>query len=128
MSKVSGFFCFISISKFGTFKNPFATISSLPKPHFRCRGLVQTKEVISMAFGSSTSSWKPWRYMRPGLILTKFNSSSRSTKFKKILLWKISQMITKLPQTAGGNSLQLWKGASFFEFERKSMETETTTI
>ena len=62
-----------------------------------------------MNYGSSTSSWKPWRWVRLDLILTmrdiyinsnlnpltKFTSSSRSTKFKDILPWNISQMITK---------------------------------
>ena len=104
-------FCFISICKFVSFKNLFAMITSLPKLYFRIRLilLVQTKKVISINYGSSTSSWKPWRWMRLDLIfsmrdiyissnlnsLTKFTSSSRSTKFKDILPWKISQMITK---------------------------------
>ena len=62
-----------------------------------------------MNYGSRTSSWKPWRWMRLDLIfsmrdiyinsnlnpLTKFTSSSRSTEFKDILPWNISQMITK---------------------------------
>ena len=62
-----------------------------------------------MNYGSSTSSWKPWRSVRLDLILsmrdiyinsnlnplTKFTSSSRSTKFKDILPWNISQMIMK---------------------------------
>ena len=62
-----------------------------------------------MNYGSSTSSWKPWRSVRLDLILTmsniyinsnlnphtKFTSSSRSTEFKDILSWKISHMITK---------------------------------
>ena len=104
--------CFISICKFGSFKNPFATITSLFELYLRIRrffSLVQTKKVISMNYGSSTSSWKPWRWMRLDLIfsmwyiyinsnlnpLTKFTSSSRSTKFKDILPWNISQMITK---------------------------------
>ena len=66
------------------------------------------KKVISMNYDSSTSSWKPWRWMRLDLIfsvrdiyinsnlnrLTKFTSSSRSTKSKDILPWNISQMIT----------------------------------
>ena len=69
---------------------------------------VQKKNVISMGYSSSTSSWKSWRWMRLDLIfsmrdiyinsnpnpLTKF-TSSRSTKFKDILPWNISQMITK---------------------------------
>ena len=40
-------FCFISISKFGSFKNPFATFISLTKLLFRCRRfilLVQQKK------------------------------------------------------------------------------------
>ena len=105
-------FCFISICKFGSFKNPFATITSLSELYFRIRrffSLVQTKKVISMNYGSSTSSWKPWRWMRLDLIfsmrdiyinsnlkpLTKLTSSKRSTELKDILPWNISQMITK---------------------------------
>ena len=50
-------FCFIS--KFGSFKNPFATITSLFELCFRFRRfmlLVQMEKVISMNYGSSTSS------------------------------------------------------------------------
>ena len=71
--------------------------------------LVQTKKVISVNYGSSTSCWKPWRWERLDLILmmrntiinsnlnphTKFTGSSRSTEFKNILSWNISQMVTK---------------------------------
>ena len=62
------------------------------------------EKVISMNYASSTSSWKPWRWVRPDLILdinsnlnplTKFTSNSRSTEFKDILTWNISQMIAK---------------------------------
>ena len=67
------------------------------------------KKVISMKCGSSTSCWKPWRWMRFDVILTmrdlyinstlnlltKFTSTSRSTEFKDILPWNISQMIMK---------------------------------
>ena len=66
--------------------------------------------MISMNYGTSTSSWKPWRWGRFDLILmiwdvyinsslnplTKFISSSRSTEFKDILLWNMSLMITKI--------------------------------
>ena len=51
--------CFISICKFGSFKNPFATITSLSELYLRIRrffSLVQTKKVISMNYCSSTSS------------------------------------------------------------------------
>ena len=65
--------------------------------------------MISMNYSSSTSCWKPWRWVRFDLILTmrdihnnsnlnpltKYTSSSRSAKFKDILPWNISQMITK---------------------------------
>ena len=105
-------FCFSSICKFGSFKNPFATITSLSELYFTFRRfilLVQTKKMISMNYGSSTSCWKPWGWVRLNLILTmrdiyinsnlnpltKFTSSSRSTEFKDILLWNISQMIMK---------------------------------
>ena len=42
-------FCFISITKFGSFKNPFSTIAGLSEFLFRCRRFVlflQTKELI----------------------------------------------------------------------------------
>ena len=104
--------CFISICKPGSFKNPFATITSLSELSFRSRRfilLVQTKKVISMDYGSCTSSWKPRRLARLDLILTMrdicinsnmnplttFTSSSRSIEFKDILPWNISQMILK---------------------------------
>ena len=105
-------FCFISICKFGSFKNPFATINSLSEVYFQIRRfilLVQTQKVISMYYGSSSSSWKPWRLVRLDPIfsmrdiyinsnlnlLRKFTSRSRSTEFKDILPWNISQMVTK---------------------------------
>ena len=106
-----GLFCFISIGKFGSFKNPFAIITNLPLLFFRFRRfilLVQMKKVISMNYGSSTSSWKLWRWVRLDVIfmmrdiyinsnlnpLTKF-SCSRSTEFKEALSWNIYQMIMK---------------------------------
>ena len=71
--------------------------------------LVQTKKVISMNYSSSTSSWKPWKWVRLDLIftmrdihidsnmnpLTTFTSSSRSSEFKDIFPWNISQLIRK---------------------------------
>ena len=75
-------------------------ITSLSELYFRIRRfilLVQMKKVISMNYDNSTSSWKPWRWVRFDLIfsmrdiyinsnlnpLTKFtSSSSRSTEFK----------------------------------------------
>ena len=104
-----GLFCFISISKVVSFKNPFATITSMAELHFRFRRsilLVQTKKVISMNYGSRKSSWKPWRWVRLHLILTMrdiyinanlnpVTSSRRLNKFEEIFPWNISQMITK---------------------------------
>ena len=51
-------FCFSSICKFGSFKNPFVMITSLSELYFRFRRfilLVQIKKVISMNYGSCTS-------------------------------------------------------------------------
>ena len=98
--------------KFGSFRTTFATITSLFELYLRIKRLillVQTKKVISMNCGSSTSSWKPWRSVRLDLIislrdiyinsnlnpLTKLTSRSRSTELKDILPWNISQMIMK---------------------------------
>ena len=105
-------FCFISTCKFGSFKNLFPTITSLSEIYFRFRRfilLVQTKKVISINYGNCTSNWKPWRWVSLGLILTmrniyinsklnsfsKFNSKSRSTEFKEIFPWSVSQKIIK---------------------------------
>ena len=60
---IDGLFCFSNKCKFGSFKNPFARITSLSELYFRFRRfilLLQTKKVISMNYGSSISSWKPW--------------------------------------------------------------------
>ena len=113
-------------------------ITSLSELNFRIRFilLAQTEKVISMNYGSSTRSWKPWRWMRLDLIfsmrdiyinsnlnpLKKFTSSSRSTKLKDILPWNISQMI---PNTIPISTR--WKRASRCEFDGKSMKTETKT-
>ena len=71
-----------------------------------------------MNYGSSTSSSKPWRWARLDLAftvryiytsfptwvnpLTKFNSSSRSTEFKDILPWNISEKIAKTTEFPDG--------------------------
>ena len=107
-----GFFCFINLCKSGSFKNPFATITNLSERYFTFRKIIlllQIKKAVSMNYGSSTSSWKSWRWVRFDLIftmrniyinsnlnqITKFTNSSRSTRFVDILPWNISQMITK---------------------------------
>ena len=60
--------------------------------------------------------------------LTKFTSSSRSTEFKDILPWNISQMITKtIPISMRIVKSNIMKWASHCEYDGKSMETETIT-
>ena len=110
--KVMYSFCFISIYKCDSFNNPFATITSLSELYFRFQKfilLVQTVKVISVKYGSSTSSWKPWTWVRLDPILVmrdiyiifqpeptrKFHYSSGSTEIKEIFPWNISQRITK---------------------------------
>ena len=105
-------FVLVAYANLAVFTNLFAMIASLSEPYFRLRRFflfVQTKKVISMNYSSGTSSWKSWRWVRFDLIftmrdiyinsnlnlLTIFTSSSRSTEFKDILPWNISQMITK---------------------------------
>ena len=103
-----GLFCFIVYASFTASRTFLQQL--LACLNFRIRRfilLLQTKKVISMNYGSSTSSWKPWRWVRLDLIFpmrdiyinsnlnTEFTKSSRSSKFKYILPWTISQMITK---------------------------------
>ena len=87
---------FISICKFGSFKNPYAMITSLSELYFRIRRfilLIETKKVISLKCGSISMRDI---YINSNLNpLTKFIRSSRSTEFKDILPWNISLMITK---------------------------------
>ena len=105
-------FCFGTICKYGSIRNPFVMIASLSEICLRFRRfflLVQMKKVISVNYDSSTSCWKPRRWVRFDLILTmsdmyinanvnpltKLTSSSKSTEFIDIIPWNISQMITK---------------------------------
>ena len=91
---------------------PLALITSLSELYFRFRRfilLVQMKKVISMNYDSSTICWKPWRWVRLGLILTMRDiyryfdqnplrefTSSRSTNFKDILQWCTFWALTQL--------------------------------
>ena len=59
--------------------------------------------------------------------LTKLTSSSRSTEFKNILPWDISQMITKTIPNQHENSYKLCNEMGYPIVNGKSMETETTT-
>ena len=54
-----GLFCFISICKFGSFKNTFVTITSLSELCFRLSRfilLVQTKKVIFITMGAAQAA------------------------------------------------------------------------
>ena len=65
------YWSFVSIWKFGNFKNTFATISYLSELYIWFRRFilfVEMKKVISMNCGSITSSWTPCGWMRHGLI------------------------------------------------------------
>ena len=96
-------FCFISICRFGI---------NLSKLYFRFKRfilLVQSRKVIFMSYEGSINSWKPWIWVKLDFIfkmrdiyinsnlnpLTKFPTSNRSTDFKDILPWNISQINTK---------------------------------
>ena len=102
---------FISIGKFGNLKSTFATVVSLSELYFRFRRfflLVQTKKrslwtmAAAQAAKNHEEEWgSTWYYgeeyiheFQPDLP-KKFTSSNRSTEFKNILPWNISQMITK---------------------------------
>ena len=130
--------CFTRISKVDSFKNFLQWL--LACLNF-CL-VVRTKDMISVNYGSRTSSCKPWRWMRLNLLLkmrdvcinsnlepfTSFISSSRSTEFKDILSWKISQMIMKIIQISTRIFISLaMKRDITFEFERKSVGSETST-
>ena len=98
--------------------------------------LVQTKNMISISYGSSTSCWKPRGWVRFDLTFTmrniyinsnlnpftKFTSSSRGTEFKDIFPWNISQMITKTIPISMTIVATRWNGdpvLSLLESQRK---------
>ena len=103
-------FCFISICKFDGFKTFFAMITSLCELYFRFRRyilLVKMKRVISMSEvvakvdENHREDWGLTWYLQWYIHQfqpnppTKFTSNSRSTEFKDILWWNISQLIPK---------------------------------
>ena len=120
-------------------------LTILYKHYFRLRRfilLAQLKKVVSMNYGNSTSSWKQWRWVRLELIfmmrdiyinsnpnpLTKFTSSSRSTKFKDFLSWNIFQMITKNIQISTRIAISyVMKRSILYWVWQKVIETEATT-
>ena len=105
--------------------------------------LVQTKKVISLNYDSRTSTWKLWRWVRLDVILTMMDiyinscldplenitSSSRSTEFEDILPQNISQTIMKTTSisTRLVISYAMEWGILFWEFDEKSLGTETAT-
>ena len=92
--------CFISICKFGSFKNPFAMITSLSELYFRFRRfilLILTKKVISMNFLPINSqeflvlNWSPlkgwkiyerlsWPWSHPMVLNLDCESSTLTTR------------------------------------------------
>ena len=104
-----GLFCFSIICKFGSFSNPFATITSLSELYFRFRRFILWTIAASQAAENHGDEWGLTWYLRWGIYiyiythtnsnlnpLTKFTSNSRSTEFKGILPWNISQIIMKI--------------------------------
>ena len=100
------------------------------------------KWVISMNYGSSTSSWKLWRWMRLDQIFStrgiyfqpepthKITSSSRSRVERYPPMENLSNDHKDRPNQ---HKMKLcykamrWSRTSRCKFDRKSMETETTT-
>ena len=99
--------------------------------------LLQTKKEISMSYGSSTSSWKPCRWTMLDLILmmreiyinSTWTNSQNSLAAAEALILKILSHGTSLKWSQRPFSMRIvisyWWNS--FEFNRKSMETETTT-
>ena len=104
------------------------------------------KETISMSMEAAQAALKPWRWMRLNLIFTmcgiyinsdqnprtKFGSSYRSTKFKDILPWNITQMIPKTTAVSKRIAVSCAMTTILtvitvhppLEFEVKSMDTD----
>ena len=110
---IDGFFGVISICKFGSFKDPFATDTSLSS-----LSELQIQRIYSVGTNKKSDFYElwqqhkqlePWRWVRLELIftmrdtyissnlnlLTNFTSGSRKTEFNDILQWNIFQIITK---------------------------------
>ena len=103
----------ISVCKFGSFKDPFATDTSLSS-----LSELQIQRIYSVGTNKKSDFYElwqqhkqlgPWRWVRLELIftmrdtyissnlnlLTNFTSGSRKTEFNDILQWNIFQIITK---------------------------------
>ena len=118
-------------------------ITSLSELYFRFERfilLLQTKKWFLWAMAAPQADenhgdeWGLTKYLRweiciqSNLNTTAKFTSSKSTKFKYILPWNISQIITKtVPISIRIVIRYAMKRVSPFEFYRKSMETKTTT-
>ena len=88
-------FSFISIYKFGSFRHPFATITSLSGLYFGFRRfilLVQTKKVICMNHGDE-GGWYLWGIYT---LIPTWTHSQNSLVAAEALSWKISSHGTSL--------------------------------
>ena len=56
-----GLFCFSSIGKFGSFKNPFATITSLCELYFRFRRFIL---LVQMKKGDFYEMWQQHKLLK----------------------------------------------------------------
>ena len=79
--------------------------------------------------------WKPWRWIRLDLVfkinsLKKFSTSRRSTKFKDILLWNISQVttMTALISTRIAISCGMKRGTLFWVWRKFSGNWDNNMI
>ena len=93
-----GLFCFSSICKFGSFKNPLATITILSEFYFRFRRfiLLVQKKVISMNYGDSTNCWKSHRWSSRwwGEVKVKEESAKRKPKAKSMELMVVNMQFS----------------------------------
>ena len=113
-------FCFISICKLGRFRNHFLTITGLSELYFRFRKF----------------SWKPCRWVRINLLLrmrdmlytsiSTWNHSLNSVAAAEASNLKISILLLYLSNDLRDDHPN--KRENSFEFEEKSMETETTNM
>ena len=135
-------FCFISKCKFGSFRNPFATITSLSELYLKIRRfilLAQTKKCFlwTMATAEATENHRDdchlTLYSLRG-IYTSIPTSTHSQNWlaaAEALSLKISSRGTSLkwsqrPSQSAWEKLQAmqWNRAPCYEFDGKPMETE----
>ena len=136
-------FCFIRISKFSSFKNPIAMISSLSELHFRCRKitLLLHRRWLLWAIGAAHATknheneWGLTWYLKWGIytlipIWIKAQNLEAATEKPTskischVACLKLSQDHLNLHE----NSYKLCNEKEYpFELEGELIETETTT-